>query len=335
MSDLQRIFADLPASGRFIFRDDFDSLDNWRVVSGSASVAESIVTLQGLSEIRSRRAFLYGLLIAAVKASVTKGGLRVGFTDESGQNYVVFSNDAFRYRSYIDTTEGTASYGIIESAYTIFTILWHPDELMFWVNGGVAPPYMGPKIPNKPMYISIKNLLDGETVQADFAVVYPELIGTWIGLGSGASQPTVGLSILMGTALPGGTNRIGIVATNPRLLGLPFTDSVTPLAANASFIGTARDTQISNSSPYDHLAFINAHAIADVPGTLIIQESPDGTSWVSVKSLDTISVKNPDGTTVYAALIEGHKVTLRYVRVAYLNGATAQTSFRLSSRVYS
>jgi hypothetical protein len=51
--------------------------------------------------------------------------------------------------------------------------------------------------------------------------------------------------------------------------------------------------------------------------------------------LDTISVKNPDGTTVYAALIEGHKVTLRYVRVAYLNGASPQTSFRLSSRVYS
>ncbi|MEM2936827.1 MAG: hypothetical protein QW231_06600, partial [Candidatus Bathyarchaeia archaeon] len=243
-------------------------------------------------------------------------------------------SNALRYRSLIDATEGSTSAGATETGFLIFTILWHPDEVAVWVNGAFSGPYTGSKIPNKPMAITIQNLSNGQTVYADFAAVYPELAGAWIGLGPGTNQSIIALPVSVGSAIQAGTNRIGVVCTMARLLATPYTDSTTPLEANGSFLGVSRDTQLTASMPFDHFAFINAHAVSDAPGTLILQESPDGSAWVSVLSKATESVTNPDGTTVQVARIERFPVTLRYVRVAYRNGGTPQGSFRLSSRVY-
>ncbi|MEM2631352.1 MAG: hypothetical protein QXE00_02160 [Candidatus Bathyarchaeia archaeon] len=319
-------------SGRYIFRDDFDSLDQWDIIAGSPTIAGSILSLSGEgAEIRSKRKFLYGILVVVAKASEA-GNLRIGF-DDGGNDYVVWSGGNLRYKSTVSPGEGTWAVSITENDYNVFVFLWHPDDICLWVNGTFYGPYQGAKIPNKPLSISLKNIGTG-TSQIDFVAVYPELVGTWLGLGSASYSSTTGIPIIPVTALKDGTNRIGIVAVNARLLSTPYTDSTTALGANASFIGTSRDTQISSSAPYDYYAFINAHAVSDQPGTLMIQESPDGSAWVTVKNAATQQLTNPDGTTVYVALIEGHKITLRYVRVAYRNGGTAQTSFRLSSRVY-
>jgi hypothetical protein len=133
-------------------------------------------------------------------------------------------------------------------------------------------------------------------------------------------------------SLPSGSNRIGYVGVTQKLLSTPYTDTTTALDANATYIGTSRDTQIDSSSPYCYYGTIVAHAVSDQAGTLMIQESPDGSTWVTVRNVATSSLTNPDSTTVQVAYIE-HKIALRYVRVAYRNGATAQATFRLSSRV--
>jgi hypothetical protein len=289
-------------SGRYVFRDDFDSLEQWDIIAGLPTIADSILSLSGANtEVRSKRKFLYGILIVIAKASAS-GNLRIGF-DDGLNDYVVWSGGNLRYKSTVDPTEGTTAVSITETSYNVFVILWEPDAVVIWVNGTFYGPYQGSKIPNKPLSISLKNL-------------------------------STGIPVLHAGALAAGTNRIGIIVPSARLLATPYTDSTTALGANANFTGTSRDTQISSSSPYDHLAFINAHAVSDQAGTLMIQESPDGSTWVTVRSQATAAVTNPDGSTVQVAIIQQHAVTLRYVRVAYRNDGTAQTSFRLSSRVY-
>lgn len=141
------------------------------------------------------------------------------------------------------------------------------------------------------------------------------------------------LFVDVGSALPSSSNRIGVVVPTQRLLATPYTDSTTALAANTVFTGTARDCQISTSSPYDHLGVVQAFSYADVAGTLFVQESPDNTTWVTVERIDAVSIVDTDGSTARFIATVNHKVTLRYVRLVYRNGAAIQTVFRLSSRV--
>jgi len=326
--ELEKIFSEVPLSGRYIFRDSFESLDNWDVVAGSATISNSILTLSGSgAEIRSKRKFLYGVLVAVARSDAA-GNLQIGFSD-GGNDRLVWSGGYLRYASSVDPTEGTTSAGATETSYNVFVILWEPDNVCIWINGTFYGPYQGVKIPNKPLSISIKNLSTG-TSYVDFVVLYPEPAGAWITTGPAANTWNLAIPVIPLST----THRVGIFLPSARLLATPYTDTTTALGANASYTGTARDTQISGSSPYDYFVYINAHAVSDVSGTLMIQESPDGSTWVTVRNEPTSAVTNPDGTTVQVAAIHMHPVTLRYVRVAYRNGATAQTSFRLSSRVF-
>lgn len=330
MNEIRTVIDEgLKISGKYIFRDDFDSLENWIIVSGSPSVSGSILTLPPGGEIRTKRKWLYGYLVIVARSTASPS-LRIGF-DDGGTDYVVWSNNCFRYASTVDPTEGVISAGLGETSWNLFIILWEGDMILPWINTMAYSPYMGVKVPNKPLPICIKNIGTGN-VQVDFVMLCPEPPAVWITSGSGiANISTVAVPVNVVTS----TNRIGVVQVFARLLDLPYTDSTTPLGSNASFVGVARETQILSTWPFDYLAFINAHAVSDQPGTLMIQESPDGSTWVTVRSVPTSTVTNPDGTTSHVALIERHHVTLRYVRVAYRNGSTAQNTFRLSSRVYS
>lgn len=317
----------LKVSGRYVFRDDFDSLENWDIISGSPLISGSILTLPPNGEIRTKRKWLYGYLVVVARSTASPS-LQIGFFD-GGTDYLIWSNNALRFKSTVDPNEAIINAYITETNWNVFSILWTPDTIHIIINGGNYGPYQAAKIPNKPLPISIKNIGSGN-VQVDLVVLYPEPIGTWITEGIGSFSSYVGIPVNVAP----GANRIGIVLPTARLLATPYTDSTTPLGANATFIGTARDTQVAGGNPFDHFAYINAHAVSDQPGTLMIQESPDNSIWVTVKNAPTQQVTNPDGTTVHVAIIERHHITLRYVRVAYRNGATAQTSFRLSSRVY-
>lgn len=96
-----------------------------------------------------------------------------------------------------------------------------------------------------------------------------------------------------------------------------YTDSVANLGSAAAFTGTSRD---GGATPAYNM-FI-ASAIADQSGTLKIQKSTDNTNW---RDAQTIAVTANTPVEITA------KCTARYYRVYFLNGATIQTLFSLTS----
>ncbi len=96
---------------------------------------------------------------------------------------------------------------------------------------------------------------------------------------------------------------------------LPALDSTTtPLAASGTYT-TANPFLLS---PYRSIV---GSAYADQDGTLLIEQSPDGTNW-DVQSTVTVTGGSPTG---------GFTIDIinPYGRLVYTNGATAQTMFRL------
>lgn len=322
LSDFQKVLGGIPISGRYIYRDDFDDLSQWNVMTSPAncSVGGSILQISNGDEVRSIQKFLYGLLIVVAKTSAP-GNLQLGF-DDGGNDRVVWSGNYLRYKSTADSSEGVAAATVTDTSYHVYAILWEPDNVLMWVDGAPIASYQGQKVPNKPLPISIKNLSGTAIIYADFVVVYPEMAGVWLTQGAGQSSTS---NLAIPAFLQSGANRIGYVGVVEKLLATPYTDTTTALGASASFTGTARDTQVDSSSPYCFLGFIRAAALADQAGTLFIDESPDNTTWV-------LGVKSASVSANAVAILE-HKPIYRYVRVRYVNGATAQTSFRLWSRV--
>ncbi|HID56453.1 TPA: hypothetical protein EYP37_07975 [Candidatus Poribacteria bacterium] len=93
-----------------------------------------------------------------------------------------------------------------------------------------------------------------------------------------------------------------------------FTDSTTSLAAGASFTGSTRDAQ--------YYTQFRAKAYADQAGTLYIQQSRDGSTW---RTTHSIAVGAGETQQIVADLVD------RYCRVHYVNGATDQAAFELTS----
>lgn len=99
--------------------------------------------------------------------------------------------------------------------------------------------------------------------------------------------------------------------------GVVYTDSSTVLAANATFTGTSRDS----GSTVGYGVFI-ASSYSDQAGTLFIEKSTDATTWRPAAQVATLAATP-------AELRIG--ITTRYNRVRFLNGATLQTAFLLTS----
>jgi hypothetical protein len=132
-----------------------------------------------------------------------------------------------------------------------------------------------------------------------------------------------------GVSLAGGSSAIGSVAVsgtatvsgtiNP---GTGFTDSTAALAAGATFTGTGR---ANSAAQYE---FFAATAYADQAGTLFIEQSLDtGATYQPILSQAVAA----GGAANLAVRICGAVGTATLYRVRYLNGATLQTVFRLSS----
>jgi len=90
-------------------------------------------------------------------------------------------------------------------------------------------------------------------------------------------------------------------------------ETTTPLAANAEYVGPALDRK------YRTHAYIHAMAFADVDGTIYIDQSHDGSNWDYSESA---------ALTGGAGAKLSSRIVARYVRIRYLNGTTAQTTFR-------
>ncbi len=90
----------------------------------------------------------------------------------------------------------------------------------------------------------------------------------------------------------------------------------TPLAANASWVSRAWDTQ--------GWGLVIATVYSDQPGTLYVEFSQDGTNWDAEENFAYT------GGTRLGVLVD---VVAPYCRIRYVNGATGQTVFRLTARM--
>lgn len=110
----------------------------------------------------------------------------------------------------------------------------------------------------------------------------------------------------------------GTVTSNMGSAGLAvYTDSSTNLAGAAAFTGTSRD---GGSTQAYNIFVVNI--FSDQAGTLKIQKSTDNTTWRDAATAD-ITAGVPRELSV--------RCTARYHRAYYLNGATPQTLFSLTS----
>ena len=96
-----------------------------------------------------------------------------------------------------------------------------------------------------------------------------------------------------------------------------YTDSVANLGAAAIFTGVSRDA----AAAVGYNKFV-ANVFADQNGTLYIQKSTDNTTWRHA-GMVAVTANEPKELEV--------KVTTRYARVYYVNGAGVQTQFLLTS----
>lgn len=98
-----------------------------------------------------------------------------------------------------------------------------------------------------------------------------------------------------------------------------YTDNITNQAASATVTGTSRDAGAAPSRFNKFTAF----AFADQPGTMRIEVSDAGTTWRRATADMAVAANTPATLTV--------PIVNRYYRVIYVNGATPQTAFLLSS----
>ena len=133
-----------------------------------------------------------------------------------------------------------------------------------------------------------------------------------------------------GVSLAGGASALGSVSVTGTATvsgttntGTGFTDSTTALAASATFTGTGRATTTSSQYAYFH-----AVAFADQAGTLFIDQSLDsGTTYQPIIS----QALTASSAAQLTAKITGAFAATTLYRVRYVNGASAQATFRLSS----
>src|ERR1039457_4612683 len=96
------------------------------------------------------------------------------------------------------------------------------------------------------------------------------------------------------------------------------TETTTPLAAAASFTGASHDT-----SAWSYVRF-RVLAASDKAGTVYVEQSDDQVNWFQTSEEAPVITDFTEASIVVESLI-----TMRYVRAAYVNGATAQTDFVL------
>ncbi len=319
---MSNIFTETPVNGRYIFKDTFSKdLSLWEAISGAPSIIGGLLSLPAGAEVRSKQQFACATLVIVAKSN-SAPSLQLGF-DGGDVDYVVVSNGNVRCKSTVDQTEGTTAVSFTETNYNIFAIMWNLDALVVWVNGGTPVIYQGIKIPQKGLPVSLKNIGSG-IVSVQAVTVYPEPVAIEpFQEGSASGLGPLAMPIYYTGGLTYSAQITALVLE--RLLALPYTDTTTPLGAGATFPGTSRDLQGASSTPYYHYAGIRTLVYADQAGTLYVDESPDGSTWTQGVS----SVAVASGTVGRIS----HKATCRYVRLRYVNGSTAQGTFKLYSRV--
>ena len=113
----------------------------------------------------------------------------------------------------------------------------------------------------------------------------------------------------------------GSVTANPNLV--EQAESTTNLAASATYTGASRDMGTTVAARRTLLRPMVMHNAGVNPGTLVLQESTNGSTW-----LETRRVPIPSDGSYRTFEWPLH---LRYYRLLFINGATAQTGFFLQT----
>jgi hypothetical protein len=132
--------------------------------------------------------------------------------------------------------------------------------------------------------------------------------------------PSSGVSLAAGGSGIGSVSGTTTITGNVNV-GIGFTESLAALAASATFTGIGR----TNSS--NQYAYYNITAFADQAGTLFIDQSLD--SGVTYQAVASQAVAAGSAASLSVRLC-GAVGTATLYRPRYVNGATAQSTFRLS-----
>lgn len=100
-----------------------------------------------------------------------------------------------------------------------------------------------------------------------------------------------------------------------------WAESTTPLAASATFNGTAREAGPASPGPSPY-AYFTGFFYTDQTGTARIESSPDNVTWTPVAT-DAVAASTPLTLQV--------PITARYYRAVIENGATLQGSLVVNS----
>lgn len=101
-----------------------------------------------------------------------------------------------------------------------------------------------------------------------------------------------------------------------------WNESVTAQGASATVTGVKRDVGVGPGVNHGLCAF-NAMAVSDQAGTLRIESSLDGTTWYRSTADVAVAANTP--------VILSIPVVSQFHRAVYVNGATAQGSFKLDT----
>jgi len=104
-----------------------------------------------------------------------------------------------------------------------------------------------------------------------------------------------------------------------------FTDTIDPLKAKETFTGEVRDTGTNPGLAQIYQKFC-VMAQADQPGTFIVEASPDNEIFRQVSPVVNVAPFSDSGGSSIEI-----PITMRFYRVAYLNGTKNQESFALTS----
>lgn len=143
----------------------------------------------------------------------------------------------------------------------------------------------------------------------------PFLMGAVAGAAAPTAVSAAGDAVRIWATLNG-----ALVTVRPTLF---YNDTTTPLAASATFTGTARDNAGTTAANISIYSEFNVTAVANQAGTLRIEMSNDNTTWRRATPDTAVAANSPVSMSV--------PVVTRYYRAVYVNGATLQGEFMLNS----
>jgi hypothetical protein len=212
------------------------------------------------------------------------------------------------------------------AAYATYEIFGEVEQVLFAATASNSNAVKGATAlfdrnipePGELYYLQIRALNGGTapasstTFNIDAVLVEDlETVAVEILRAEGAMSPAAALGI---RAQGGTIDQVSTAFMSPRTSRV--TETGTNLAAAATFTGGGRDT--GSTGLFDE---IRVFCLASHAGTLFIEQSSDNAVWFQTNSQPT--------TAGAAAEVFTFPIALRYVRVRYVNGATATTTFRL------